>query len=432
MPAKTEHPAANSPLTSRAQALAREDFFRNPGRSQRYYFAELPAGPVSHRLVFDDAHQTAYCSCPFFPKPCGHALAFARLCGPGDFFPELAQMPDWASALLQGRSIRTGISADQAEQREAAVQQRRLERLERAEAGLTDLESWLLDTFRRGLATTASDENRYTDNIAARAADASLSGISRRLRLLSELPATDAAWSEKTLDTLAELWTAFRAFQQRAHLPEGLLHDLQNYLGISAKKEEALSGPDHVGDTWAVLGRREEIVENQLQVRRTWLLGANSGRYALLLDYAFGLSGGFPPGFMPGEVVKGTLAFYPSARPLRALATDDLHTLAKKVEKLPGYPDCAAFMQEWATAVGDMPWLNLMPGAFTALTPVRYQEQCWLRDNRGDGLLLSGLPGDGWKLLALGGGHPIGVFGEWDGTALRVLSVVADGRMVTL
>lgn len=416
---------------SRAEALASSAFFTQKGRSIDIFFAEMPAGENAHRLVYDAGRQQVFCSCPFYPKPCWHALAFTRYCTANEDFGE-AGLPHWADRLRQGRPTASAPTTDRATEREAATQKRRFERLERADAGLEDLERWLLDTLRRGLATVASDDARFAEHIAARAADASLGGLSRQLRLLDALPSSQPDWAESTLGVLSDIWTAIRAFNHRDRLPAALLHDLQTCLGIAAKKEEALSGNDLVDDTWAIVGRREEPVENQLLSRRTWLLGARSGRYALLLEYAFGLAGTLPPGFEPGELVKGTLAFYPSAFPLRATPVEHIQGLNKKVEKLPGYADCNAMSQAWATALGKQPWLTLFPAAFPALTPVRHGDRCWLRDASGLSLPLAGMSGDGWKLLALSGGRAVALFGEWDGAHFRALSVVAEGRMQAL
>ncbi len=390
----------------------------------------MPAGTNTYRLVVDSSKNTVFCSCPFFPKPCLHALALSQLAEQPELFPETPALPDWAEALLTGRPFQNKTLVSNAEQRAAGAQKRRFERLERASNGLDDLEAWLLDILRRGLATAVSEEPNFTENIAARAADASLTGVSRRLRLLASLPPGQPDWAEHTLAVLGDTYLAVRAFQQREYLPAPLLHDLQTYLGLSAKKEDALSGGDHVTDAWAVLGRREEPVENQLTARRTWLLGGRSGRYALLLDYAFGLAGALQPGFTPGGLVEGALAFYPSAFPLRALAPDDLKTLSRKVEKLPGFSDIQSFADAWAAALGAQPWLNLFPAAFQALTPVVQGGRFFLTDASGRSLPLSGLAGDGWKVLALSGGLPVGVFGEWDGAGFRVLSVVSGGRIV--
>ena len=38
----------------------------------------------------------------------------------------------------------------------------------------------------------------------------------------------------------------------------------------------------------------------------------------------------------------------------------------------------------------------------------------------------------GWKMVALSGGRPFSIFGEWNGIAFRPLSAIAEGRFVTL
>jgi hypothetical protein len=51
-----------------------------------------------------------------------------------------------------------------------------------------------------------------------------------------------------------------------------------------------------------------------------------------------------------------------------------------------------------------------------------------------DGYVLPLRPGfeQGWRLLALSGGHPLAAFGEWDGDHFLPLSAWAEGRFVSL
>jgi hypothetical protein len=51
----------------------------------------------------------------------------------------------------------------------------------------------------------------------------------------------------------------------------------------------------------------------------------------------------------------------------------------------------------------------------------------WLRDATGAALRLGAC--DRWRLLALSGGQPIDLFGEWDGDELRPLSVHVERRL---
>lgn len=421
MPARSPLPAF-SPLQTRAVALADPAFFDERGRFKHLFFGQIPTGEnLRHRVVFDAAKKRAFCSCPFFPKPCVHALAMTRLAEQPEFFPETNTPPHWAE------SRRSEAVSHDAHLREAAP---RDARLERAGGGLEDLEAWLLDLLRRGLAAAVSEDPHFVEGIAARAADASLTGVSRRLRLLASLSPNAPGWAEYILAALADCYLAVRAFRRRHDLPGALRYDLQAFLGIAGRKDEVLAAGERLHDTWAVLGRREETLENQLSARRTWLLGTLSGRYALLLDHAFGNAAGFPPGFSPGTLVKGELVFYPSAYPQRALAGEDLQTLPQKAENLPGFLHFDAFAAAYAAALGAQPWLAVFPAFFPAVRPALQQKRFLVVDEAGRALPLAGPDAEDWKLLALSGGRPLGIFGEWDGAALRVLSAMAQGRMV--
>ena len=74
----------------------------------------------------------------------------------------------------------------------------------------------------------------------------------------------------------------------------------------------------------------------------------------------------------------------------------------------------------------EAPWLERFPCALSGVTPVCGDGSAWLvRD--GDGAALPLAPGEHWRLLALSGGAPVDLAGEWDGEALLPLGVVADG-----
>lgn len=420
---------------SHSDLLAYADFFQ-----QRFSFgsivgAEMPAGEEgSYVLALDAAQGKTYCSCPFYPRPCIHGAALYQLHQRegNDIFPETNTPPSWLSALLSGQPAATLLKHNDPEKKAASQQKTRFERLERTAHGFEDLDAWLSDTVRRGLATVVSEGNSAFDQIAARTADASMTGLSRTLRLLSKIPDTHPEWAEQVTDVLAQVYLAVRAFRNRAALPELLLYDLQNFIGISIKKEEVLANGERIKDAWAVLGALEEPIEDKLRVRRSWLLGAQSGRMALLLDFAFGGSG-FDPGFVAGSIQQGTLVFYPSAFPQRALPQDDIQAIPKKVGKLPGYANIDAFLMQYATALAAQPWLPHYAGV---LSQVRVQAEkknrFSLTDISEKILPLSVPERKGWSLVALGGGQPISVFGEWDGQKFQPLSAIESGRWVNI
>jgi hypothetical protein len=70
--------------------------------------------------------------------------------------------------------------------------------------------------------------------------------------------------------------------------------------------------------------------------------------------------------------------------------------------------------------------------ALTSVVPVRRGDAWAVADVEGRLLPLRRTFGPAWELLALSGGSPVGLFGEWDGESLLPLSAFAGGRLVAL
>ena len=431
-----EKPASAPSFSNRAALLAQPAFFPQRFIHDNFVFARTAGdGQPGHGTGIDLPGRRLFCSCPLHPKPCLHALALHLLYErEGEkIFEPVAELPEWAALLLSGAPagrLQQALSTPAAKA-EKDRQQRRFERLERAAHGFGDLEAWLLDTARRGLATVVSENPQWWEGIAARMADASMGGMSRTLRLLGQIPASAPDWAEQTAAVLSDCYLAVRAFQKRDTLPEALLYDLQNFIGITLRKDDVLAGGEQLHDVWAVLGQWEGPLENDLSARRTWLLGAESGRFALLLDFSFA-GDSFPPALGPGNIWQGGLAFYPSAFPQRALAAGELIPVPKKVEKMPGFADFDAFARAYADALSVQPWLQVFPAVFNEVVPRWQDEGFWMTDRQQKSLRLSASGNEGWKLVALSGGHPVSVFGEWDGSVFRVLAVAAEGKFVSM
>ncbi|HND89272.1 MAG TPA: hypothetical protein PK971_13135, partial [Saprospiraceae bacterium] len=226
--------------------LAQPEFFTQRAHSGKIVCARMPvADGMAHLVAVDTERGAHYCTCPFRPRPCVHALALAALHarhGAG-LFEEMSDLPDWVAALLRGQVpvLPPSASASPSGAPLAARHQRRLERLERAAAGLEDLERWLQDALRKGLATLVSEDPAALLHIATRMADASLPGLSRQLRLLGQLPTQRPDWAERLSEGLAACALAVRAFRRRHHLPDDALADLQAFIGISTRRDEVLA-----------------------------------------------------------------------------------------------------------------------------------------------------------------------------------------------
>jgi hypothetical protein len=172
--------------------------------------------------------------------------------------------------------------------------------------------------------------------------------------------------------------------------------------------------------------------EDRLRVQRTWLRGSTTGRAALVLSFAHvSQPGGLDTSLVVGTVIDAAAAYFRGALPLRAVMTDRQGTPGL-VEAMPGEATALAALAGYAAALAQNPWLERFPTALTAVVPMRRGDAWAVADGEGRLLPLRRNFGLAWELLALSGGSPIGLFGEWDGESQLPLSAFAAGRLVAL
>jgi hypothetical protein len=122
--------------------------------------------------------------------------------------------------------------------------------------------------------------------------------------------------------------------------------------------------------------------------------------------------------------------YWPSAAPQRAKVLERKGDLRPWTGPLPSLT-LDALQRRFAEELARQPFQERTAAMLGGVVPVlENEERMWLRDATGAALRLG--PCDRWKLLALSGGHPVDVFGEWDGERLRPLSVLVDGTLYAL
>ena len=292
-------------------------------------------------------------------------------------------------------------------------------------AGVEDLRTWLRDVVRGGLAAGRLRTWEEWDAFAARLVDAQAPGAASRLRSLGGVAAgRPDGWPERLLSGLGLLHLLCEGF---ARDDGPVRDDVRALLGFSAGREEVLAGP-RLRDRWSVLAR-VVIEQERLRVQRTWLWGEESARPALLLDFA-------PPGApleprpAPGMALEASLAFHPSATPLRALLADP-----GSVEPAPGSfgsGGAGEALRTVASAVAANPWLDEWPVGLRSAVPDGRSDGAWTVTTEDGALTLGGSDGARWRLLAVSGGRPVSLFGLFDGQTLKPLAAGDGERTVAL
>ncbi|HVT67273.1 MAG TPA: SWIM zinc finger family protein [Trebonia sp.] len=428
------------------------------------------SGPHPYQTVIDLSGPAYTCSCPSRKFPCKHALALLLLWSVGTV-PDAASPADFAGSWLEARRKRQQSSASRtpsavspgsassspvAKDQDAAAK-RAAQRAERVSGGLAELTEWLRDQVRVGLA--ASARGGSLSAVAARMVDAQAKGVAGTLRGLAGIVASrngaaGDAWPGRLLSEYALLHLLARAHERIDDLPEGLAATVRSRIGYTTTRQQVLAGPP-VADQWEVLGVRE-LEDGDVPGRRVWVRGTQTRRFAMLLTFAAGPAGWSDPAIArlrPGSGFRADLHFYPGDPPLRAVP-GTWHT--EPARSKPPVPDAGpdggidAMLAGYAAGLAQDPWLTVWP-ALLDVTPVSPDgavspnapnappggattpgSTAWhLADQAGTAVPLTGTASL-WTLLAVSGGRPVTVAGEWHPDGLLPLTVWLDDQAVAL
>lgn len=398
------------------------------------------SGSKPYQVIIEVSGPSFKCGCPSRKFPCKHGLALYLLLAQKESAFTANTQPPWVNEWLSARQERAEKKAEKAAQTEAkpadpeAAAKREAKRLERMINGAQDLERWMADLVRHGLADLPAKPVTFWRDAAARLVDAQASGLAAGVRQLESAVSSGEGWQQRTLLHMGRLQLLTEAMQRMDALPDLLRHDVRSSAGWAMDKGDVLAANDRVSDAWHVLGVSHDENE-KLWERRVWLRGTASVRNALLLDFSHG-GRRFDQVFVPGTVVKATLGFFPSASPLRALWVDEPQRTQSSAEdeesnqtplrtSAPSAVNSAwdAALTSVADALASQPWLQRLPLMLSHAVPVCRDLQWYLRDAEGREVPMRLSTDDGWQLCALSGGHPLAVFGEWLGERLRPLSV---------
>jgi hypothetical protein len=378
-----------------------------------------------YRTVVDLSGPAYKCSCPSRKFPCKHALGLL-LFWSADGVPA-GNPPDWAQTWLSGRAAKAAAGARAAAGAEAAgptdpeaAQRRAGQREQRVASGLDELDRWLRDQVRAGLAHTPRAGYQHWDTIAARMIDAQASGLAERLRSLASVPHSGHGWESRLLEEYALLHLLAVAFRDK----RGPREVVRSRIGFTTRQETVLASGERATDRWHVLARRD-LDQERIRTRRLWLRAQGDGRFALVLSFA-APGESFDAGLTPGTEADLELAFYPDG--LRALVVTSEHRA--RATPPPG-STVGGLLTSWARALSRDPWLDSWPAVLAEVTPA-FSPRPSLRDAAGDALPLHPAAAGSWPLFALSAGNPLTLAGEWTPRGLLPLTAWDEAGQAVL
>lgn len=405
------------------------------------------SGANPYRTVFDHINIGYKCTCPSRKFPCKHVLALMWMFTENPSAFSAAEVPAWVSDWLGRRRNTDGsnstkpqnpspskakslIAAQLSEpeksvepeteaRRKAAVEKRAVATKQSIAAGLIELQQWVQDQLRGGLANLLNDPTSRCRTIAARLVDAKAQAMASRLdefpsKLLSIPSEGRLDWLVQELGRIVLICRAWSANPNDA--------ELTRLVGSSETRESILSLVDapRVSSIWEVVGEQVSTRRDGLVSQATWLMNLRDGLcFALLLDYFPASLGKRSSAFMVGEQFAAELAFYPSRFPMRAVIVE------RKLETAPISPIVA----DWPIPCSDLhaayrnvlklsPWSVDVPLLLPKGALVQSGSQVWWQsENRSIALPVLDKPQKSIMGLEL---HKTAAL--WDGMSLKLLS----------
>lgn len=410
----------------------------------------------------DDVAGPAYrCNCPSRKIPCKHALGLLLLFANGGVMR--AQRLPFAAAWLQRRSQQENAAPEPESETPAVAShdggassaadsgalgggaraprpemgsvdparlKRQLERAARMRGGLQELDRWLADRVRAGLAAPELADMATWERLSARLVDAQCGGLANRVKRVAVKVGQHARWHEDVLEELAILHVLAVGAQRSSNLPAELGEGVHAATGLTASKEHVLEGVPST-TRWIVAGE-SRTREDRITVQRTWLCDtASTDRttWAMVLGFgAFGVEVTSP--YPIGCALDADVHWYPGGIALRAMVGRE-HSAPEFYAPGPPHTSIAEGLRACGWAVAAEPWLERYPLCVHAVpTPVGNGR--WVvADATGSVPIVDAF----WRmaeLVCISAGLPVTIMGEWSTEGFLPLTMWADNQVVVL
>ena len=399
-------------------------------------------GAEPYECVVDHVEVGMRCSCPSRLHPCKHTLALLLLWARG--LVAEGEPPRFAGGWLAGRSAppasledppAPGVSEPSAAPGDASpaspappdrdLTQSRDDRVARMAAGLAELDRWLDDRVRTGLADPALARYRTWDELAARLVDAQVGALANRVRRVAGAVGAGPEWHQHVLAELGLLHLLAQGGRRLGDLPPPLADSVAAAIGWQIRQADVLAGvPDT--DHWVVMGR-SDVREDRIEVRRSWLRGRTSGRWAMALSFA-AFKQTLDTSLEVGTQIHADVFRYPGAVALRSLVGRRYDSPEPALEVT--CTDLAGACAEVGVALAAEPWLDRYPVCVHA-APARVGGRWMLTDAEGSLPLAEGTSGVA-ALLACSEGRAVPVTAEWTPAGMVPLTVHLPDRAVDI
>lgn len=396
------------------------------GISDRALWGEVQGSGKNPYQTQVDGLSTAFkCSCPSRKFPCKHGLGLLFLCAQNIAdFKKTDIEPAWVKEWMDKRqekaekaekeppSVSEAKTADLEDKKAQLAAKNKVktqdDRLANAQSGAAELELWLKDLLRNGFLNIPEKGSNYFEKTAARMVDAKASGLGNFVKGFNKINYySGTTWQSDVLEQAAKAFLTLEGFKNLENLAPSVSDDIKSLVGWPTKQKELLEdeNAETVTDDWLTLTRTVER-EDDLTIQKHYLLGLNTHRFALILDFAY-KNVAIPTLLIPATATKATLVFQPSnALFRRAFIKNQGANTPKIASEFEPLPNLTAAQHDIVQHLQHYPWADDVPQVVADLTLASNENAWFLKDTEGAILKVNPQFSEEkiWQLLAVSGG----------------------------
>lgn len=407
------------------KSLASELKWLSLSCNERALWGEMQgSGKDPYRTIIDLNNVAFKCSCPSRKFPCKHGLGLlliytqkTEVLSPA----EPAWVQDWINKRqdksenkASGETPENNPAKEEKQKKDKAKRQQ--DRITKVKEGVAELDLWVRDLIRTGLISLPEKGHRFFEKTAARMVDSQAPGLANMVRSLAEINFyRGTSWQSEAFEKLSAIHLLTEAFNNLESLPKDLQEDIKTMIGWPVSQKDLLERSDSeeiisVKDNWLIAGRITKT-EGDMTVQRNWLYGINSGKYALIINFAY-RNTPISTLLIPGTIIEAELVYSPSHAPLRAFVKEQGGLKNDFIELSVSVSGWKEMCVDFARRLSRNPWADDEPYFIQNVKLIRFKSSWHLQDD--EGYLVSVNPGfDEQKIfsvLALTGGKKMNLF----------------------
>ena len=386
------------------------------------------SGSKPYKTIIDLQNLAFKCSCPSRKFPCKHGLGlFLLFANQESVFTKANELEEYVAEWLDKREAKAESKNKPKEEGpiDEKAQQKRIDaREKKIQSGIDELSVWLKDTVRNGIMQVPQNPYQFNQNITTRMIDAQAPGLASQLRKINTIHFYKDGWQLKLIKQLSSIHFLCEAYKNKSHFDDNWQKEMNNQIGWTISKEDVLL-TEAIQDKWLVVSKTFHD-EGNITTEKIYLLGYETNRFALLLNY---YAGNQMPHhlYAEGNIIDAELCFYPGVNSKRAIIKKQ-NGIELSFKEIDGKSDFESILDEISEHLSINPFSTTIPFVMSKVKIIFDNNQWFLKDQNNFIFVLSNSEDECWNILSISKAKSFSCFVLYEEKELNLNSLWLDNQ----